>query len=192
MVGNSREEKRNGRSTAMSWIVLGALVLLAAYTDFRGSRIPNWVTLSGAGAGLLVQTIFGGWSGAWGSILGLVIGFVPLFLLYLIGALGGGDVKLFAAIGAICGGAFALNCALYSLLLAGVIGIGILTTKRLLGPTLKRIGFSLFSMVGLRDFQALTGEGQKNMLRFPFMYAVLPAVALMVFDHLAGRGWSIL
>ncbi|WP_438432871.1 A24 family peptidase [Gorillibacterium sp. sgz500922] len=176
----------------MSWILLGALVMAAAYTDLRGSRIPNGVTLSGAGAGILLQGISGGLHGAGSSLLGLAVGFVPLFLLYLIGALGGGDVKLFAAIGAISGGAFALNCAIYALLIAGLIGIGILAAKKLLRPGLKRIGYSILSMVRLGDFQVLTSAGQKNMLRFPFMYAVLPAVLLMIVDQLAGKGWSVL
>jgi len=176
----------------MSWILLATLVIIATITDIRGSRIPNWVTLTGAAAGILLQLISGGWAGAWSSLIGLLSGFLPLFLLYLIGALGGGDVKLFAAIGAISGGVFALNCAVYSLLIAGLIGIGILVGRRMLVPGLKRVAYSLVAIVRLGDFRPLTAAGQKNMLRFPFMYAVMPAVLLMAIDQLTGKGWTVL
>jgi len=77
--------------------------LIAAVTDSRSGRIPNWLTLP-----LLVLAPM-----AWGvcfslrdalvSLLGLAVcGLVPL-LFFVRNAMGGGDVKLFAALGALLG-----------------------------------------------------------------------------------------
>lgn len=176
----------------MNWILLGILIAAAGVADIRESRIPNAITLAGVGAGIAYQSVTAGWSGAWSSFLGLAVGFAPLFLLYLFGALGAGDVKLFAAIGAISGGAFALGCAFYSILFAGLIGIVILIVRRLLINRLRHIGFVIMNIIGFRDLQQAASANRKDMLRFPFMYAVVPAILLMAADSLIGKGWGIL
>ncbi|WP_058304337.1 A24 family peptidase [Gorillibacterium timonense] len=176
----------------MEWVLLGALITAAGVTDIRRSRIPNAITITGAGAGIVLQLAMAGWSGAWNSILGLMIGFAPLFLLYLFGALGAGDVKLFAAIGAISGGVFALNCAFYSILFAGLIGIVILIARRLVKDRFGRIGYLLMTLIGLKDVQPLASANRRDMLRFPFMYAAAPAIVLMAADSFTGKGWGFL
>jgi prepilin peptidase CpaA len=76
------------------------LVGYAALTDLRVRRIPNWLTLTVALAGvaqgftpLAVTTVKD-------SLLGLLVGFGVTFLLYIMGGRGAGDVKLTAGIGA--------------------------------------------------------------------------------------------
>lgn len=76
------------------------LVALAAYTavtaifDQRYRRIPNAVTVPMFAAGWLYQLLFGGLNGLADGGLGFLLGFGTLFVLWLIGAAGGGDVKL--------------------------------------------------------------------------------------------------
>jgi prepilin peptidase CpaA len=57
------------------------------------------------------------------SALGLAIGFLPLFIVFVIGGLGGGDVKLMAAIGAIKGYPFIVYALFYSGLVGGLLAI---------------------------------------------------------------------
>jgi prepilin peptidase CpaA len=79
-----------------------SLVAGAAVTDLRARRIPNWLTLTVALAGLaqsllpppLALTTFAQ------SVCGLLAGFAATFVLYALGGRGAGDVKLTAGIGA--------------------------------------------------------------------------------------------
>lgn len=80
--------------------VLGVVVLtaIAAATDLRFRRIPNKLTVPAFVAGLVYQAAFHGLSGLADAGLAFAIGFGTLFVLWLIGGGGGGDVKLMGAL----------------------------------------------------------------------------------------------
>jgi prepilin peptidase CpaA len=82
-------------------VTLTLVVLIAAATDLRSRRIPNWLTLPALPIGLTAQTVYG--DGLWSSLLGALGGFAALFALFAIGAGGAGDVKLFAVVGSFVG-----------------------------------------------------------------------------------------
>jgi prepilin peptidase CpaA len=73
---------------------------LAAVIDARQRRIPNWLTFGLMLSGLGRAAAGGGTAGLEHSLLGLLAGGALPLILYAISALGGGDVKLLAAIGA--------------------------------------------------------------------------------------------
>jgi len=83
-------------------LVLAAMLGFAVYVELKERRIPNWLTLSGMAAGLLIGYLHGT-AAFWLSLGGLVIGFGFLFIFYVFGGLGGGDVKLMGAAGALMG-----------------------------------------------------------------------------------------
>jgi len=107
-----------------AWTFYGVLISLlgiASYTDQRWKIIPKWLTLTILPLGLLFNLARGGWLGyqglpVWsttettfgsGALEGLLFGlagfglmFALFVFLWILGACGGGDVKLFAAIGA--------------------------------------------------------------------------------------------
>ena len=84
-------------------IFLEVLVIVAAIWDIRTRRIPNWLTLSGVVLGVALNTFLFEISGLWFSLKGLGLAFGVYFLLYLLRAMGAGDVKLMAAVGAAAG-----------------------------------------------------------------------------------------
>ena len=87
---------------------------LACVTDLRTRRIPNVLTFGAALAGLLYQFVSGGIDGLGHAALGWLVGAVIFILPFALGGLGGGDVKLLAALGAWLGPAdVALAVALY-------------------------------------------------------------------------------
>src|SRR3982751_114936 len=103
--------------------VLVLLVTLASLFDLRLGKIPNALTYPACIFGLGLAITTWSWNALSSSFLGLVIGFVPFFGLYLIGGLGGGDVKLMAAVGALMGYPFTLNALITSILVGGLIAL---------------------------------------------------------------------
>ncbi len=70
------------------------LVLIAATTDIRWRRIPNWLTQGGMAGGLLLGLLSSGLAGLERAAAGMVLGFAAYFILYCLHAMGAGDVKL--------------------------------------------------------------------------------------------------
>src|ERR1041385_3843204 len=75
------------------------LALVITYYDVRYRRIPNPFVLATLVTGVVVNALFGGAWGALASLGGCALAFGLMFVLHVFGAMGAGDVKLFAAIG---------------------------------------------------------------------------------------------
>lgn len=113
-------------------MLLIPLAGMIAYYDVYYRRIPNALVLVTLVSGLLVNTFFNGLGGTLASLQGCALAFALLLVLHICGAMGAGDVKLFAAIGAVIGlqlvlPAFViivmmgLALAIYSMLRAGTV-----------------------------------------------------------------------
>lgn len=79
---------------------LFGLLLWAAMADIRARRVPNWISFGLAVSGIMLSLLPWGHIKASQALLGLSIGFALPLALYLLGALGAGDVKLVAGVGA--------------------------------------------------------------------------------------------
>lgn len=124
-------------------VLLLAVSLTAAVYDFRFRRIPNWLNLAGVLAGITVNTWISGLSGLKSSAAGLGLAFAVYIVLYLLRAMGAGDVKLMAALGAIAGPDAWIRIFLLACILGGVIAIILLLTKGRVATTLWNVGFIL-------------------------------------------------
>jgi prepilin peptidase CpaA len=119
---------------------------IAAWTDARTGRIPNWLTVGALAVGLVAHGA-AGWTGSGirGALLGctfaavgaLACSIVPLLLVWW-GAIGGGDLKLFAAIGAICLPMGGLEVETYAFVAAALIAPARLAYDGVLLQTLGR------------------------------------------------------
>lgn len=102
----------------------------------------------------------------------------------MFGALGAGDVKLFAAIGAIMGVGFVLQTLIYAIFCAGLIGLLLLGIQKQLSSIVNKLLWWVISIMTqhkLETFREI--KNQKN-IKFPFMYAVFPAVAVTFYYSL--------
>jgi len=99
------------------------LAIIIAYYDVRYRRIPNPFVLATFISGVAMNAILFGLHGVVGSIAGCALGFVLMFMLHVFGAMGAGDVKLFAAIGAITGAHMILPTFLVVVLTGGVLAV---------------------------------------------------------------------
>jgi len=83
--------------------ILAPLAVTVIYQDVKYRRIPNLTVLTALVAGIGINSFFDGWQGLGNSLLGFGLGFLPMLLLHIFGAMGAGDVKLSGAVGAILG-----------------------------------------------------------------------------------------
>jgi prepilin peptidase CpaA len=148
--------------TAAAFIPLAGAI---AYKDIRYRRIPNKLVLLTLLVGLALNTIFGGTHGLLVSLGGFALAFGLMFFLHVFGTMGAGDVKLFAAIGAING----ISLVLPTLLVVALIG-GLLAVFKMVYA--RRVGATMFGV-------------------FQFFYGLLPGQTVPRFDIPADRSYTL-
>ena len=99
------------------------LLILAGLTDLRERRIPNWLT-GGAAALYPIYVLLSPTPVAWTSALGVaVLTALAGIVLYARDLMGGGDVKLIAAVSLWAGLAYFPLFALVTTLTGGALGL---------------------------------------------------------------------
>ncbi|OQX64114.1 MAG: hypothetical protein B5M55_06490 [Desulfococcus sp. 4484_242] len=117
-------------------LVSGLLFLIAVYTDIRAGVIPNIITFPAIFCGMVFHLRYMGWNeGLFFALKGLVVGGALLIIPFILGGMGGGDLKLLAAVGTWLGGPAVLNVFLY-----GAIG-GAFNALFLMIMKKRRFGF---------------------------------------------------
>lgn len=117
------------------------LAFVAAVTDWRKGEIPNWLTFPPLFLGPLMWGLAEGPTGLAESVAGMLLcAFIP-FLLFKLGAIGGGDVKLVAAMGAVAGWKLGLEFELAGFVVAALYALGRLAYE---GKLLRTLSNSVF------------------------------------------------
>jgi prepilin peptidase CpaA len=99
------------------------LAVVVIYHDVRYRRIPNAFVVATLITGLTLNFAWGGWSGGLNSIGGCVLAFILMFILHVFGAMGAGDVKLFAAVGSVIGAQLVLPTFVVVVLTGGLLAL---------------------------------------------------------------------
>jgi len=109
----------------MTWTSIAAMVTaaVACATDVIWRRIPYAATFGAAGLAVVAALVLRGWAGAGAALAGLGVGLLVFLPLFALRGLGGGDVKLMAAIGAWVGPVSIIWVALYAALLGGPLAL---------------------------------------------------------------------
>ena len=142
----------------MTGMMLAALALTAALFDLRFRRIPNWLTAGGWITGVAAQTYLQGWPGAKEALLGSALGFGVYAFLFSLRAMGGGDVKLMAAIGSFTGPRQWLVVFVLASLIGGVVAIVAVLTRGELTRVGRNIGVIIWELLHLRAPHAANPE----------------------------------
>lgn len=133
--------------------VLGAIVALAAWTDIRERRLPNWLCGLNLVAGIGYGLVFADWPVAATALVHVAIALAGGMALTAVGAVGAGDAKFYASMAAW----FPLGLALW-----------LLTSVALAGLVL------LFVFVGWRRLvvRSLGGAREADFAKLPYGVAI--------------------
>jgi prepilin peptidase CpaA len=162
-----------------------ALLCWAAIIDFRERRIPNWLNLllilSGIGQSLMPGSVLT----LWQSMLGLAAAAVVPFLLFALGALGAGDVKLMAGVGAWLGPVPAVVVLIVEKVIGLTIVIAQAASQRRMRVLFRNSAVLAVNFLHVQDIgleqTARTGRACRSVERpLPFAVPVLIAVVLVV------------
>jgi len=107
------------------YFLFGGLMIatVGAIKDLRGRTIPNLLTYSGISFGLSFRVAIGGWPALKIGVLGMLIGGGLFYLLFLVGGMGGGDVKLMAAVAAWAGTLQTIHILTITAMAGGILAI---------------------------------------------------------------------
>jgi prepilin peptidase CpaA len=127
--------------------LLLALLLGAAVYDVRYRRIPNWLSIGGVVVGLALNTfLYQGLPGLRFAASGMAAGFGVYFVLYALRAMGAGDVKLMAAVGAIVGWHDWVGIFLITAIIGGAMALILVTLRGRVKKTFFNVSFIISEM----------------------------------------------
>ena len=114
------------------------------------------------------------------SLIGMALGGGTFAVVFLLGGLGGGDVKFMAAIGAIVADwRFTVVAMVYTAVVGGILALGLLIWKGQLRSGLRRSGRLLLTPRRARS------EALRNRLTIPYGLAVAAGTLWAWMEHVA-------
>jgi prepilin peptidase CpaA len=115
---------------AQVWIAV-LVGLAATINDLARREIANWIPVAALVCGTAWQMSQSGWWGALYALAGAAAGFAVFLVFYLLGGMGGGDVKLMSGFGALLGPGRLVEAALWTAGVGGVIAVATLGVRAL-------------------------------------------------------------
>ena len=177
--------------TAVETVYLGAAVVCAfsgAVCDYRCRRIPNRLTAFSFLLGLVLHLLLGGWRSLASATLASLAAGGAFLLFYLAGGMGGGDVKLMAAVGACAGMSHVAAILVATAIAGGVFALALALVAGRLRQTLVNVVkvLSHHGSLGLRPHPDLN-LGNSRALRLPYGIAIGAGTAMTLFSALVGQ-----
>ena len=180
-------------------LVIIVCAVWAAITDVSKFMVYNYLTFPCFFGGVIYGTLVYGWSGLLFSLGGAALGLGILFMPYLMGGLGAGDVKFVMAIGTWLGPvlllpAIMIGCiatGLYSLVLISRTGgfRGAWLNLRLMLVRLSTIGKHLAFDDDVEAVQSVTKRDDRRGRLIPFSAMVsVGIIAAIVYAYVSGIG----
>lgn len=167
-------------------IVLLVVAVVGGIWDLRTRRIPNWLTLAGLIAGFALNGVLYGLAGLGRAGIGMLTGFGIYLLLYLLRAMGAGDVKFMAAIGSIVGWWWWFHIFFVAVIVGAIAGVLLALSKGRLQRTFGNVGYIVSEIAHFRPphvrREDLDVKSEKA-LRLPHGAAIAAGVLIVV-------GWT--
>lgn len=137
-------------------ITLALLIAFsAAFFDYRKFQIPNKLTYSAMITGILWHTLSPFGYGLATALGGIGIGFLSLAPFFVVGGMGGGDVKLMMAIGSVLGVPLTFFIFLASSITTGIYAVYLMITRSCFMKTLDRLKLIGYRMIVIGQHLAI-------------------------------------
>ena len=173
-------------TTALLLLFLAAAVI----TDLRARIIPNALVLAGALSGVLLAALHPQGIGFLSGLGGLALGLALFLPIYLLRAMGAGDVKLMAMAGAFLGYPAIFEAALWVLLTGGALALVFALRRgvaRRMAVNLREMFYSAAASVHIRSVPDFS-TGPQTAARLPYAVAIaLGVAAFLLARHLGFR-----
>jgi prepilin peptidase CpaA len=169
------------------WIPAMLIAIIAGVLDWLYRRIPNWLTVSGLAAGIVVNTALYRWPGLKTALLGALLGLGLLLPFVLIRSLGAGDWKLAGALGACLGPRQLISVLIGTILVAGVMALGLVIWKGRLKRTLRNMAHLLAALFSLRMPGSEVSLDDPQSTKIPFGVAMALTVLFYGVARMLGK-----
>jgi prepilin peptidase CpaA len=113
---------------AQVWIAI-LVGLAATIDDLARRKVANWIPAAALAGGLGWQIGQNGWKGGLYALAGAAAGFGVFLVFYLLGGMGGGDIKLMAGFGALLGAGRLMEAALWTAGVGGLLALAVILFK---------------------------------------------------------------
>jgi prepilin peptidase CpaA len=179
--------------------VLLALLIVAAVSDAKTGRIPNWLVFGGALYAVGYNAFFPLYPshiGIFSALGGLAVGLLASLPAYLFRVLGAGDVKLMAMVGAFLGPWSTVGAVLSTLIAGGILALALALWSAHLGRMLHNLTMicrgTAFTL-GTTGIGGLAASDGPSPGRMPYGVAIAAGtIGYLIFAQLGliGRTWS--
>jgi len=166
----------------VSFHLLIAFLIQASITDIWKQKIPNALVVSIIILGLFNNYYSNGIDGLYTGTLGFLTGLLLMLPFYMFFSMGGGDVKLMAAVGASTGTLAIIYIILYTMVAAFFMALIYLGFKGKIGSLLTRLWITLSgALIGVKSYQP-PETGDAALARMPYAPAILIATFIVVYE----------
>lgn len=176
---------------AMMLGLLLAFLLAAVLTDVTRRRIPNLLVLSGALVAVLCHYLLPDGKGVVSALVGMLLGLAMFLPLYLLRAMGAGDVKLMAMVGAFVGAQDVVGAALGALVIGGIMAIAVAVARKSTGHLMRNLGFmGLDAMARIAAGRApVPAAPARSVGKLPYAVAIAGGtLAYVLWQHYSRSG----
>jgi len=172
--------------TAVPVIVVLVAALVAAATDIWKFKVYNALTLPLLVSGLLYHAFRAELAD---SFVGVLFGFASLIVLYIIGGMGAGDVKLMAAVGAWLGMPLTFYVFIASSLAAGVYSIGLVVWTGQVGETDVNLQILWLRLASVGRYLGSDDKVESEVRRSDRRKRIIPFAAMVAIGLVATLIW---
>jgi len=186
-----RAEGGSNMSQVSSFPLLVVMIatIVAAVTDIRNFKVYNILTLPLLITGLIFHAATEGLAGVSSSLLGALFGFAALVIVYVMGGMGAGDVKLMAGVGAWLGLPLTSYVLIASSLAAGIVAVWLMILNRGVHETWINLQVLALRVSSLGRYLSSEDRLESEMKRRDHRRRLIPFAAMIALGVVATYLW---